>query len=123
MLAPPAKRPLAGADETLVGETNKMSDRLVGIKRQTALKELHGWAEVLERDAIRKTYHFPDFAAAWGFMNQVALLAERQQHHPEWFNDLGRVEVILYTRSADGVTQADIDFAHRLDQMAPRDNR
>lgn len=100
-----------------------MSDRLVGIKRQTALKELHGWAEVLERDAIRKTYHFPDFAAAWGFISQVALLAERTGHHPEWFNDLGRVEVILYTRSADALTSADIEFAHRLDQIAPAHDR
>lgn len=100
-----------------------MSDRLVGIKRQTALKELHGWAEVLERDAIRKTYHFPDFAAAWGFMSQVALLAERTGHHPEWFNDLGRVEVILYTRAADALTPADIEFAHRLDQIAPAHDR
>lgn len=100
-----------------------MSDRLVGVPRQTALKELHGWAEVLERDAIRKTYHFADFPAAWGFMTQVALLAEKTGHHPEWFNDVGRVEVILYTRSADAVTQADIDFAHRLDQMAPLHDR
>lgn len=100
-----------------------MSDKLVGTKRQTALKELHGWSEVLERDAIRKTYHFPDFPTAWGFMSQVALLAERVNHHPEWFNDMGRVEVILCTRSADGLTQADVDFAHRLDQIAPRDDR
>ncbi|KAA0580364.1 4a-hydroxytetrahydrobiopterin dehydratase [Azospirillum sp. B21] len=100
-----------------------MSDRLVGAHRQTALKELHGWSEVLERDAIRKTFHFADFPAAWGFMNQVALLAEKTGHHPEWFNDLGRVEVILYTRSADAVTQSDIDFAHRLDQMAPLHDR
>ena len=100
-----------------------MSDRLVGAQRQTALKDLHGWSEVLERDAIRKTFHFADFPAAWGFMNQVALLAEKTGHHPEWFNDLGRVEVILYTRSVDAVTTADIDFAHRLDQMAPLHDR
>ena len=100
-----------------------MSEKLVGSKRQTAMKELHGWSEVLERDAIRKTYHFPDFLTAWGFMSQVALLAERVGHHPEWFNDMGRVEVILCTRSVDGLTQADVDFAHRLDQIAPRDNR
>lgn len=100
-----------------------MSDKLVGVKRQTALKELHGWAEVLERDAIRKTYHFPDFATAWGFMSQVALLAERTGHHPEWFNDVGRVEVILFTRGVEGVTQADVDFAHRLDQLAPQHDR
>ena len=100
-----------------------MSERLVGAHRQTALKDLHGWVEVLERDAIRKTYHFADFPAAWGFMSQVALMAEKADHHPEWFNDLGRVEVILYTRACDGVTPADVEFAHRLDQIAPAHDR
>ncbi|WP_029010598.1 4a-hydroxytetrahydrobiopterin dehydratase [Azospirillum halopraeferens] len=100
-----------------------MAEKLVGVKRQTALKELHGWVEVLERDAIRKTFHFPDFPAAWGFMSQVALLAGKMDHHPEWFNDVGRVEVILYTRSVDGVTAKDVEFAHRLDQMAPPHDR
>ncbi|MGQ9366561.1 4a-hydroxytetrahydrobiopterin dehydratase [Azospirillum sp. ST 5-10] len=100
-----------------------MAEKLVGAKRQSALKELHGWAEVLERDALRKTYHFPSFAAAWGFMSQAALLAEKMDHHPEWFNDVGRVEVILYTRPVDGVTGKDVEFAHRLDQMAPSHDR
>ncbi|HYD66669.1 4a-hydroxytetrahydrobiopterin dehydratase [Azospirillum sp.] len=100
-----------------------MAEKLVGAKRQTALKELHGWSEVLERDAIRKTYHFPDFPTAWGFMSQVALLAVKRDHCPEWFNDEGRVEVILYTRAFDGVTQKDVDFAHRLDQIAPQHDR
>jgi 4a-hydroxytetrahydrobiopterin dehydratase len=100
-----------------------MSEKLVGAKRQTALKDLHGWAEVLERDAIRKTYHFPDFPAAWGFMSQVALLAARLSRPPEWFNDQGRVEIILFTRGCDGITPADIDFAHRIDQIAPNHDR
>lgn len=100
-----------------------MSEKLSGTRRQTALKDLHGWAEVLERDAIRKVYHFPDFPTAWAFMSRVALLAERFDHHPEWFNDRGRVEVILSTRAEDGVTQRDVDLAHRIDQMAPEHDR
>lgn len=100
-----------------------MSEKLAGARRQTALKELHGWSEVLERDAIRKTYHFPDFPAAWAFMNQVAMLAEKWDHHPEWFNDRGRVEIVLFTRAFDGVTQRDVDLAHRIDQMAPEHDR
>lgn len=100
-----------------------MGEKLVGARRQTALKELHGWSEVLDRDAIRKTYHFADFAAAWGFMNQVALLAARVDHYPEWFNAEGRVEIILSCRKAEGVTQTDVDLAHRIDQMAPRHDR
>lgn len=100
-----------------------MSEKLTGAKRQAALKELHGWSEVLERDAIRKTFHFADFATAWGFMTQVALLAVKHDHYPEWFNDLGRVEVILYTRAVDGVTGKDVDFAHRVDAAAPLHDR
>ncbi len=100
-----------------------MSEKLVGAKRQTALKELHGWSEVLERDAIRKTYHFADFVTAWGFMSQVALLAEKCGHHPEWFNDGGRVEIILFTRALEGVTGKDVELAHRLDQLAPEHDR
>lgn len=95
------------------------SDRLTGVRRQTALRELHGWAEVLERDAIRKTFHFPDFSAAFAFMTQVALLAEKWAHHPEWFNDEGRVEIILFSRDVEGVTGRDVEMAHRMDQLAP----
>jgi 4a-hydroxytetrahydrobiopterin dehydratase len=95
-----------------------MSEKLAGARRQTALKELHGWAEVLERDAIRKTFHFADFPTAWSFMSAVALLTEKWNHHPEWFNDQGRVEIVLATRDAEGVTQKDVDLAHRIDQLA-----
>lgn len=95
-----------------------MSEKLVGPKRQAALKELHGWSEVLERDAIRKTYHFADFPTAWSFMSGVALLTEKWNHHPEWFNDRGRVEVVLSTHDVEGVTQKDIDLARRIDQLA-----
>lgn len=99
------------------------SEKLVGVRRQTALKELHGWAEVLERDAIRKTYHLPDFPTAFGFMTQVALLAEKCGHHPEWFNDEGRVEIILFSRDVDAVTGRDVEMAHRIDQLAPAHDR
>lgn len=99
------------------------SDRLTGAPRQTALKELHGWAEVLERDAIRKTFHFPDFSNAFAFMVQVALLAERLDHHPEWFNDEGRVEIILFSRDVEGVSGRDVEMAHRIDQFAPAHDR
>ena len=54
-----------------------MGEKLVGAKRQAALRELRGWAEVEDRDAIRKTYHFADFDQAWGFMSRVALMAAR----------------------------------------------
>ena len=95
-----------------------MVEKLVGARRQAALAELHGWAEVEDRDAIRKTYHFPDFATAWGFMSRVALKAEKMDHHPEWFNVYNRVEVTLSTHDANGLTRRDIELAQRMDRFA-----
>jgi len=95
-----------------------MSDRLVGAHRQSALAELHGWVEVVDRDAIRKTYHFPNFIEAWGFMSRVALKAECMDHHPEWFNVYDRVEVVLTTHDANGVTDKDVQLARFMDGIA-----
>ena len=100
-----------------------MVERLVGAKRQTALRDLHGWAEVPERDAIRKGYHFVDFSAAWGFMTQVALAAEKMNHHPEWFNIYNRVEITLSTHDAEGVTIRDLELAKQIDRLANIPNR
>ena len=63
-----------------------MVERLHGTARATAIRQLAGWNEVEDRDAIRKTYHFGTFREAWGFMSEVALIAEKMDHHPEWFN-------------------------------------
>jgi 4a-hydroxytetrahydrobiopterin dehydratase len=101
-----------------------MVERLVGAARQTALHELHGWVEVEDRDAIRKSYHFENFSEAWGFMSRIALLAEKMDHHPELFNVYNRVEVVLSTHDADGLSELDIKLAHAIDEIAPvRDRR
>ena len=100
-----------------------MAEKLVGAKRQAALRDLHGWAEVPERDAIRKSYHFADFNAAWGFMSRVALVAEKLDHHPEWFNVYNRVEIVLTTHDADGVTGRDLELAKQIDRVAPSPDR
>jgi 4a-hydroxytetrahydrobiopterin dehydratase len=100
-----------------------MAEKLVGARRQAALAELHGWVEVADRDAIRKTYHFASFVEAFGFMTKVALMAEKADHHPEWFNVYDRVEVILTTHDADGVTDRDIRMARAMDQIAPAHDR
>jgi 4a-hydroxytetrahydrobiopterin dehydratase len=101
-----------------------MVDRLVGAARNAAVRELHGWSEVDDRDAIRKVYHFGSFMEAWGFMSQVALLAEKMDHHPEWFNVGNRVEIILTTHDAGGVSENDLRLAHAIDELAPaRDRR
>ncbi len=96
-----------------------MVERLVGASRQAALRELHGWAEVEDRDAIRKTFHFADFNEAWGFMNRVALAAEKRDHHPEWMNVYNRVEIVLTTHDVEGLSDRDVTLAHLIDEMAP----
>lgn len=99
-----------------------MSERLVGAARHAAIKELQGWAEVEDRDAIRKTFHFGSFSEAWGFMNRVALAAEKMDHHPEWFNVYNRVEIILSSHDVEGLSERDIKLAHAIEALAaPRD--
>jgi 4a-hydroxytetrahydrobiopterin dehydratase len=101
-----------------------MVEKLVGAARHAALQTVHGWTEVEDRDAIRKSYHFGDFSEAWGFLSRIALLAEKMDHHPEIFNVYNRVEIILSTHDADGVSDRDIRLAAAIDEIAPaRDRR
>jgi 4a-hydroxytetrahydrobiopterin dehydratase len=101
-----------------------MVERLHGSARGSAIRQLNGWNEVEDRDAIRKTYHFGSFREAWGFMSEVALIAEKMDHHPEWFNVGNRVEIILATHDVEGVTDRDIALARLIDEVAPeRDHR
>lgn len=100
-----------------------MVEKLVGAARQAALRELHGWSEVEDRDAIRKSYHFSDFSEAWGFLCRIALAAEKMDHHPEIFNVYNRVEIILATHDADGVSERDVRLAEAIDQFAPERDR
>ena len=94
-----------------------MVEKLTGAARQTALRELHGWSEVEDRDAIRKSYHFGNFSEAWGFMSRMALLAEKMDHHPELFNVYNRVEVVLSTHDAGGLTDKDFQLAAEIDKL------
>ena len=88
--------------------------------RTKALAGLPGWSRTDGRDAIARTFTFDDFNAAFGFMTRVALLADKMDHHPEWSNVYNRVEVLLTTHDADGVTRRDIEMARFIDQIAPR---
>lgn len=83
-----------------------------------ALADLPLWAAVEGRDAIQRTFRFRDFNAAFAFMTQVALMAEKLDHHPEWSNVYSRVEVTLATHDADGVTALDVRLAAFMDQAA-----
>ncbi len=84
-----------------------------------AVAKLSGWsAGPGDRDAIIKTFTFKDFNAAFGFMTRVALMADKLDHHPEWFNVYNRVEVLLATHDADGVTDLDVELAAFMDAAA-----
>lgn len=84
-----------------------------------AVKRLDGWSvKPGDRDAIEKTFRFDDFNAAFGFMTRVALKADKLDHHPEWFNVYNRVEVVLTTHDADGVTDLDLEMATFMDAAA-----
>ena len=100
-----------------------MVEKLVGAARQAALHELHGWVEVEDRDAIRKSYHFGDFSEAWGFMSRMSLLAEKMDHHPELFNVYNRVEIVLSTHDVEGVSELDVKLAQAIDEIAPERDR
>jgi 4a-hydroxytetrahydrobiopterin dehydratase len=95
-----------------------MIEKLTGAARVVALKELKGWAEVTGRDAIKKSFQFKDFNQAWGFMSKVALLAEKMDHHPEWFNVYNKVEITLSTHDAGGLSARDIKLALAIDNLA-----
>ena len=95
-----------------------MTEKLTGNARKTALTKLAGWSEVKDRDAISRTFTFRDFNGAFGFMTRAALVAEKLDHHPEWFNVYDKVEVTLATHDAGGVTERDIDLAAAMDRLA-----
>ena len=67
---------------------------------------------------MKKDFVFEDFNAAWGFMNRVALEAEKADHHPEWFNVYNRVEITLTTHDADGLSEKDVKLAGLIDRLA-----
>jgi 4a-hydroxytetrahydrobiopterin dehydratase len=96
----------------------KMTQRLTGEARKSALAGLPGWTEVGGRDAIAKTFVFKDFNEAFGFMSRAALVAEKHDHHPEWRNVYKTVEVVLATHDAGGVTRKDIELANAMNAIA-----
>ncbi|MGI9489887.1 MAG: 4a-hydroxytetrahydrobiopterin dehydratase [Geminicoccaceae bacterium] len=91
---------------------------LAGDERKAALAALDGWSETPARNAIARTFTFKNFNQAFGFMTRSALLAERMDHHPEWFNVYKTVEVTLTTHDADGVTELDLRMAKAMNRYA-----
>lgn len=95
-------------------------NRLTHAERAEVLAPLlaTGWTQAEGRDALVRRYKFADFNAAFGFMTRCALLAERANHHPEWSNVYNRVDVLLTTHDADGLTMQDVDLARAMDAVA-----
>jgi 4a-hydroxytetrahydrobiopterin dehydratase len=95
-----------------------MAKKLTADERLAALAKLRGWSEAPGRDAITKKFVFKDFNAAFGFMTRAALVAEKLDHHPEWFNVYKTVEVTLATHDAGGVTALDVNLAEAMEAIA-----
>src|SRR4051794_6621465 len=95
-----------------------MAQKLTSEARKAALAKLTGWSDVAGRDAIAKKFVFKDFNEAFGFMTRAALVAEKLDHHPEWFNVYKTVDVTLSTHDAGGVTELDIKLAETMDRLA-----
>jgi 4a-hydroxytetrahydrobiopterin dehydratase len=95
-----------------------MTAKLTGPARAAALAALPHWKEVPGRDAIQRSLKFADFTQAWGFMTKVALAAEKADHHPEWSNVYNRVEIVLSTHDAGGLSDKDVALARVIDSIA-----
>jgi 4a-hydroxytetrahydrobiopterin dehydratase len=96
-----------------------MVEKLSAAERAALAEALPAWKLVEGRDAITRTFRFKDFSEAWGFMARVALLAEAQDHHPEWFNVWNRVEITLSTHDASGLSARDVRLAQAIDGLLP----
>lgn len=94
-----------------------MVEQLSEAERADALDGLPEWDHDAGRDAITRSFTFDDFSQAFAFMTQVALLAEKADHHPEWSNVWNRVDILLTTHDAGGLSGRDIDMARAIDAL------
>ena len=93
-----------------------MPSPLVATERDAALAELPGWRYLADRDAIARRLSFADFVTAFGFMTQVAIEAEKMNHHPEWTNIYRHVDIVLTTHDAGGLTRLDLALARAIER-------
>jgi 4a-hydroxytetrahydrobiopterin dehydratase len=92
-------------------------EKLDSVARAAFLAAHAGWAELAGRDAIERRFVFANFSVAFGFMTRVALLAEAQDHHPEWSNIYNRVHIVLTTHDAGGLSGRDVTLARAIDAL------
>ena len=102
-----------------MSEPAQKKQKLNAAEREEHLKPLEGsgWAVVEGRDAVKKVFLFKDFSEAFGFMTRVGLLAEKMDHHPEWFNVYNKVEVTLSTHDCGGLSSNDVKMASFMDKI------
>jgi len=94
-----------------------MIAKLTETELTAALAALPAWQMVAGKDAIQRAFRFKNFVEAWGFMSKVALLAEAQDHHPEWSNVYNRVEITLTTHDCKGLSARDVKLAQDIDKL------
>ena len=95
-----------------------MVEKLSESARRAALADLPGWRMVDGRDAISRRFTFDGFNAAWAFMTRIALQAEKMDHHPEWSNVYGTVDITLSTHDCGGLSERDIALARFIDRVS-----
>ncbi|WP_353200733.1 4a-hydroxytetrahydrobiopterin dehydratase [Sandarakinorhabdus sp.] len=92
-----------------------MVERLDTAARAALAAALPGWR--IDGEHLKRSFKFKDFSAAWGFMSRVALLAEAQDHHPEWFNVYNKLDIALTTHEAGGLSVRDVKLAKAIDAL------
>jgi len=92
--------------------------QLSDAERELALASLRGWTLREDGLAISRDFTFKNFSEAFAFMTRVALIAEKQDHHPEWSNVFNRVAITLTTHDAGGLSERDVRVARAIDRLA-----
>jgi 4a-hydroxytetrahydrobiopterin dehydratase len=103
----------------MLAKSSRYFASLLSQSQLTEILSSHpNWSITESKTHIEANYEFKNFAEAWEFMGKVAVYAEQEDHHPEWFNVYNRVKVQLSTHDAGGVTEKDTNMAHFMDVSA-----
>jgi 4a-hydroxytetrahydrobiopterin dehydratase len=95
-------------------------EKLDRAELNAALVGLPGWQRLSGRDALARSFKFKNFRQAFAFMSEVALLAEKADHHPEWTNVYNRLDIVLTTHEAGGISERDIALATEIEKIPLR---
>lgn len=96
----------------------EMATRLTSDQCAASLQTVPEWKMTEGREAITRSFIFRNFNEAFGFMTRVALIAEKMDHHPEWFNVYRTVDVVLATHDVGGLSDLDFRLAREMDGLA-----